>query len=291
MQVYCRIKLQEDGVLPRNMLGWGFASPSVMASGVETMPEGYPLYHVVNREDIVPRFGAQVHLGVMLHYASDEAMRRECYTWPEDEASARARQLVHGLIDPGRDMASFLIFVAAYLKALSALPLADRAVGITEMQPRSQHLARILAAADEHVDALLDYVARRTADSYYELIGHRMNMQLVACRQQQIDAVLAELGVKAVSKALAQLMRYPHALAAKLENGTSSYAYIAANCFEQLTPALPQQGMHAYTPVEGDAAFDWAYNRRSARQERVQRSSRRYTQVHPRTVKKHTKEE
>lgn len=291
MQAYCRIKLHEDGVLPSNMIGWGFASPSVMASGVEMTPENYPLYHVVNQDDLVPRFGAQVHLGLLMRYTPDDRMRSACYTWPEDEASAAARERVHALIDPGRDMAAFLIFVAAYLRALSERPIADRATGMREMQPRGQHIAKLVAAADDRVDALLDYVARRAGDAYMELLGHRMNMQLVAKRQQQITAVLDELGVKAVSQALMHLMRYPHSLAARLEKGTPAYAYIAANCFDQLMLTMPQQGMHTAAAAEGAEGDLWAHNRRLLRQQRIERSVRRYTQVHPRTVQKHKREE
>ena len=66
VQVYAYHKIQEDGVLPANIVGYGFASPSIMTGLAIREPAAFPLYHVLNSEDVVPRMGSQVHLGLRI---------------------------------------------------------------------------------------------------------------------------------------------------------------------------------------------------------------------------------
>ena len=62
MQVWAYHKLHEDGVLPHHLLGYGFASPTAFEGRAVPKPSAYPLYHVLNGDDLVPRMGAQIRV-------------------------------------------------------------------------------------------------------------------------------------------------------------------------------------------------------------------------------------
>lgn len=63
MQVYAHLKMNETGISARNLIGYGFASPTVMAGRAVRDPSAYPLYNILNSDDLVPHCGAAVHLG------------------------------------------------------------------------------------------------------------------------------------------------------------------------------------------------------------------------------------
>ena len=285
MQIYCRMKLHEDGVLPENMIGYGFASPSVMADGTDAKPDAYPLYHVINRDDLFARLGAMVHLSVLLQYEPDERMTEVCYRWPQSDAAKLARQAARGILDTIQDTPSSIVFGVAYLSVLASLSPEDMITGLSVMQMRSQSLRRFISAADSHLDSVLRRVARRAVTTYAEITGHAMNPQTLTSLQAKIVAAVDTLGMKAFSQALLELMKYPHSIAGKFEGGLPSYQYIAMYGLDRLEPVLPQHRVrHAETELPGLAAEapSGLVNRRRVPLERVARRVRTYSQLHPR---------
>ena len=51
------------GFLRQNMVGYGFASPSVIYDQPFCNLSAFPLYHIINADDVFPRMGAVLHSG------------------------------------------------------------------------------------------------------------------------------------------------------------------------------------------------------------------------------------
>lgn len=286
MQIYCRTKLREIGVLPENMIGYGFASPSVMEDGADAKPDAYPLYHVINRDDLFARLGAMVHLGVLLQYTPDERMKEVCYRWQQSESAKLARQAAREILDAVQDTPSSLVFGVAYLSVLASLPPEDMITGLSVMHMRSHTFRRFISAADSHLDSVLRRVARHAVTTYAEVTGRAMNPQTLAALQAKIVAAVDTLGMKAFSQALLELMKYPHSIAGKTEGGLPTYQYIAMYGLDGLEPALPQHRIrHAETELPGLSAQKTTglINRRRMPLERMARRVKTYSQLHPRS--------
>ena len=241
MQIYAHLKISGDGVLPRNMIGYGFAAPSVMSGLAVDDPAAYPLYHVQNSEDVVTRMGAQVHLGVCLIYPTTEEMRRCCYAWSEDEAACRNRQMVARTFRHMKDTPTCIEATMAYLNVLSSYTPEDMLEALGTLGVRLP-VKKLVSAADERVDALVRTANRHMAAAYASITGKPVNMRRVAAIQAEITEIIGQIGLKAYTNAQLELLNQPHRISVPEGAKLSPYMYIAHHGVEQLIPAIWHSG-------------------------------------------------
>lgn len=242
MQVLSHLLIQETGVLPENLVGYGFASPTVMMGAAVGDPAAYPLYHVLNSDDYVPRSGAQLHLGVCLVYPAGEEMRRAAYGWRRTGEAEKARAAVRRLARRMVDMPTIIESGMAYLQVLAGMPMAEALSALNLMSLRIQPIPQVMAAAGANPKNLFNFVRRRVEKAYFSLTGHGLDQTLLDCLQGEIEAAMRELGSEAVSRALWEMMFWPHVLTAGEGMGYSAYQYIALRGVHALQPAIWQGG-------------------------------------------------
>ena len=233
MQVYAHRKMRGNRVLARNIVGYGFASPSVMTGTAVGNPALYPLYHIQCSDDVVTRCGAQVHLGVCLTYLADEALRRRCYPWPEDSLSVRARACVQPILRRMTDTAACIESAVACLNVISTGTAADvwNVLGLSGSFP----LGRMVSAAE--VDGLMRSARRHAAMAYQSITGQPLDQARVADFMADIEAAVRQVGLRAFGAALRQLTGLPHSIAAELPNGCiGAYRFIVEEGMERLIP-------------------------------------------------------
>lgn len=234
MQVYAHRKMRGDKVLGRNIVGYGFASPSVMTGTAVGSPAAYPLYHIQNSDDVVPRCGAQVHLGVCLTYPADEDLRQRCYNWPEDTLSVRARACAMPILNRMTDTAACIESAVACLNVISKGTAADiwNMLGLSGSFP----LGRMVASAD--VDGMLRSVRRHLAMAYQSITGHPLDQERVAEFMAEIRGAARQVGLRAFGAALRQWMGAAHSISSELPGGrVGAYHYIVADGMERLIPS------------------------------------------------------
>ena len=294
VQVYCRHKLEEDRVQPGNIVGYGFASPSVASGDAVQDPSAYPLYHIINSDDLVPRMGSQVHLGLLLVYPAGEELRRQCYPWPRDEQSVRNRIALRPLMRQMRDTASCIEMGIAYFHVLENRSPEEMMSGMSDAAHRHPALRRVLTAADNRVDKLMRYLCRRLTAAYHSITGEEVDKTRVAAMQQQIAEVMDDIGSKAFSAALQQLMAYPHACVRKTGALMGSYPYITLFGAQELRPMVWRSGrpprLVGVTELGVQAAprqLQALYNRRRAEAPRYHRNARSYSEQRSHPQRRH----
>ncbi len=237
MQVYAHHKITEDGVLPRNLVGYGFAAPSAMSGLAVSDPAAYPLYLIQNSEDVVSRMGAQVHLGVQLIYPAGEELRSRCYTWSTTPKAKENRQLVGGILRRMTDTPACLEVTMAYLNALGSYTPEDMAEALGRIAQRLP-VKRMLNAADQRADKLLRSINRHLAAAYADITGYPVPMEHVAALQEEISRVMEQIGLKAFTNAQMEWMVQCHRIGMD-EGGTiSPYLYIVQEGLAELMPAI-----------------------------------------------------
>lgn len=292
MQVYAHHKLREDGLLPRHLVGYGFASPTVMTGTAVPDPAAYPLYHVQNSDDLVPRCGAQVHLGVCLTYPADEELRRCCYPWRMDEMHRHARALTAPLLHRMTNTAGCVESAVAFLNVVARLDMSETlaVLGLDKAPFR-----RVAAAADW---TELTRIARhRAALAYRSMTGQPLNLARVADAMADIRAVIRVIGLKAMMDALRELTYAPHSIAARLpEDCVGAYRFIARYGAEKLLPSVwlagapPRQVMLVARTARkhlDTASGEGLFNRRPVRSPRRFRPNPRRRDPRPRTDTRH----
>lgn len=239
MQVYAHRKLTEDGVHPGNIVGYGFASPAVMTGEAVPQPEAYPLFHVHNSDDLVPRCGAAVHLGVCLTFQADEELRRACYGWPRDEAAVRARLAVRPVVRQMTDTPSCIMQVLAFLTVLTDYSGAEIAevLGLSD----SPALGRLLDAVD--MKELLRVISGRLQAAYRSVAAAPVESERVEEAAARMRQIVGEIGLKPFAGGLMQLLRYPHRISARQAGEfTTPYVWIATHVVSRLVPSIWQAG-------------------------------------------------
>ncbi len=236
MQIYAHHLLTEKNVNPRNVIGYGLASPSVATGTAVAEPGSYPLYHLINTDDVVPRMGAQVHLGLCLYYPAGAGLRRACYTWPRDEASIRARLCCRAITQRMADTEACFRVGCALLRVVSReagalLPAIDL------MHPGSA-LQKAFAEGEGAEDSLRRFIERRAASAYLSVIGRELTEEAIAREETIISPVAEKLGLPQMMSAMLQLTTQPHTVLPKPGAAHSAYGYIAALGVNELLPCV-----------------------------------------------------
>ena len=119
MQVFCHRLMTDWGVLAQNMTGYGFASPTVATGRLVQDPAAYPLYHILNSDDMVPRMGALLHLGLCLEYPADDDFRERCYDLSPLPADVAARLALAPYQRAMVNTPSILLYSTAFLQCVA----------------------------------------------------------------------------------------------------------------------------------------------------------------------------
>lgn len=239
MQLYAHRKIMVEGVHPMNVVGYGFASPSVMRANALYRPEAYPLYHVLNGDDLVPRCGSDIHLGVCLAYAADGQMRRACYGWPREECAVQARMDVRPVVRRMTDTAACIVQVQGLLAFLMGCSAAEAAetLGLNGNIP----IAKLLEIVD--VRELLRGLMRRLDAAYESLMGEVVPEDEKAAAAEMMGGIVAKTGLTPFASALMQLLLQPHRISHKEGSPfVPAYIWIARYGLDRLTPFFWQSG-------------------------------------------------
>lgn len=263
MQVWGHFKLRENGVLPKNMLGCGFASPSVAAGTALPDPAAYPFYHILNSDDFVPRMGAQVHLGVCLIYPGDEKLRRHCYAWRQTEEAAAHRALVRRMLRRMVDTPACMESGMAYVRLIFHQPVQDLQAAYSGIALRILPIKQLLYAADAREKDLLRFLERHVNAAYQSITGRPMEEELLATLESEMQKVVDQIGLGSLNRALMELMLPPHHLTSRQGAQMGAYTFIALRGVPELHPAIWQSGQPPvrlwYLPREESALTSGGY--------------------------------
>ncbi len=207
MQVFCHRLMNDWGVLGQNMVGYGFASPTVATGKLVYDPAAYPLYHLFNTDDIVPLAGALVHLGLCLEYPATETMRAVTY---EPTADRKAFDLLLPMRRAMTDTPSILASFAALLKCLAEEKGEE---GLTELMNRPWAVPFVDRVLTQAGDRAMDWIGRALAGmeaGYTDLTGHALSPSLLRPLCDAWRPIVRQLTVRRLMNAMGSIAAPPH---------------------------------------------------------------------------------
>ena len=272
MQLLCYREVMK-GMLRQHLLGYGFASPSAVYRYPACDPMGFPLFHIINADDVVPRLGAQLHIGRCRVFFPDDGMRSVCYGASWQDPAFRA---VLGLTHVIRDNDSGLLMFLALLHALTHLPGEDSAAVLNSLTGGIMP-DFLMGVIGGRMDDLLSLLIRKTEQGFAASCGGRTPSEKeLSPLRTRIARLIAQYGAAAFAQALARALGLPHKLRATGANqATASYQYLVLHRFSDLRHRVwcaagvahsagtrtPRRRM----PVRRHAALTTARNRRTGR--------------------------
>ena len=220
MQVYCDYLLKAHALPTDSIFGCGFASPTVAAEPAERNSAEYPLYHVLNAEDLIPRMGSMRHFGVCLQYTPDAAFRAAAYGWSMTASAIEARRQAQVLTLHITDTLSFLQAFTALLSVICEEKTDEAIFGGTEGIFSVAPVERMFSFAGRKAkDTLYNMIAymRRT---YREMHGRDMDEAAVGYLMQSFRPIVKSMPIKRLMSALYDQLYPPHSLCrGKTNNG------------------------------------------------------------------------
>lgn len=221
MQVFTD-QLLREGVRPEYLCGYGFASPMVAYPGRPLPREGYPITHIQNADDLVPRVGAWLHFGESLMFSPTEADRLQMYGPAASEPAAREAQR---LLAQARTAPEMLLQGVAILKVLreqSELTL-RRVLSTGDLRILPDWLNTV---GEGSVLRVLDTVSDSLREGYAAVSGTPLTDSAVAAETVLWDALLRRYGAVAWTQGLRAASILPHRLYRSGPGMTASYCYI-----------------------------------------------------------------
>lgn len=235
LQIWLYRQMRE-GLLAHNILGYGFASPSVAATKILGDSQNYPLFHLLNSEDTFTKIGLFDHVGHGFVYDADDAFRRFCYQGQETDPLFM-RILDHYSSFEGTQDA--ILFALSFLQALALRPTEDiQAVFMT--LAGSSLAERLMLKRDEPTTGLLRLFNRLLRSNYQSAMGAEPDEGFISARAWIIEKEMEEYGAERFARTIFKALGIPHTLVFRdrILPGLAPYAYMVIRGFDQLKPEI-----------------------------------------------------
>lgn len=239
MQVLAHRWIHDWGVLSQNMVGYGFASPTVATGKLVYDPAAYPLYHILNSDDLVPRMGALLHLGMCAEYPSDERLREAAYAVDETENDVEAVAMLAPFHAEMADTPSIILQLTGLLQCLVEEKGEE---GLSELMNRPWAVPLIdhmLTQAGDRAMDLVDRAVGAMQEGYAAMTGELMKPKLLMRIREEWRPVVRALTVRRLLSALGAYAAPPHRLMMRDGGGgEGAYAWIVNHGMHMLEPFL-----------------------------------------------------
>ena len=279
MQVFCHRLMTDWGVLAQNMTGYGFASPTVATGRLVHDPAAYPLYHILNSDDMVPRMGALLHLGLCLEYPADDDFRERCYDLSPLPADVAARLALAPYQRAMVDTPTILMYGTAFFQCMAEEKGEEGLGSLLDRKWAIPAVDRMLQAAGGKAMDLLDRLIENAQNGHVALTGQPMDEQALAALRDRMRPVVHAFPFRRLMGAVLAYCMPPHHLVHRQQDG--AYAVIVKDGLKRLRPFVwvnPARGMPmkryarpsgSLTALRAQAA---ASGRRAARSPRADRA-------------------
>lgn len=238
MQVFTHRLMTQWGVLPRNMVGYGFASPTVATDAFVYDPASYPLYHILNSDDMVPRMGALVHLGLCLNYPADDAFRQKAYDLSKLSADATIYRRLAPFRDAMDNVGSIFYYGAAFLRTLVEEKGEENFNQGMERFRSLPWLDKALSFAGDKAMSWAEAVLNQLHTGYQDIIGEPMEEKEIAHLCDMIRPIVREVPIRRLLGGIASYALPPHHIMVHQYQRKGPYAYIVTEGQEALQPFI-----------------------------------------------------
>lgn len=220
-QTYTHL-LMAHGVPAANIHGYTFAAPTVANDSTVGDPAGYPIYNIINTDDVVPRVGARMRLGVDLIYRPNDAFRRLHYRVDDEHWEAFER--MHHITGKIQTTDEAVGWGVAFVRLMREMEEdGEMATLFAEFMPQVAVFKRVNLSSHD----VSTFLEEKLVAQYRGLTGGEPDETLCALYEEDMRSILAEFGAKALARALMQATGAPHRMRADKHEEGFEAPYIA----------------------------------------------------------------
>ncbi len=206
VQTYAHLLMQR-GVSPEKIVAYSLAAPSVAAAGGVNEPGRYPVFNIINADDLVPRVGAEVRLGVDCLYRPLDAFRAAHYRLSAGKEEVHAR--VQHRCDQVQSTLDAVCFGVAAIRQMQGGEAESQLTELVQaIVPQLSLLKHVGLAADE----IVQYLDGKLMEQARILSGGEPEHDKITRFSELLADVLTAYGGKPAGEALYQAIAAPHIL-------------------------------------------------------------------------------
>ncbi len=246
MQIFSHKLLTDWLALPQNMIGYGFASPTVATGRLVYDPSRYPLYHILNSDDMVPRMGALLHLGLGLSYQAHDPFRESAYGWNADPVEVAAREALRPFVLHMSDTLSIMEYSVAFCYCLLEEKGEENLSALIDKKWTVAPIEKALTFAGDKVQDIVRAIARYAESGYVSLAGHGMEEARLTRLKESLRPVVKQFTTRQLFGGIHDLSVPPHMIMRDHFKFAGAYHYIVMRGSATLKPFLwtdPNQGL------------------------------------------------
>ncbi len=221
----------QKGLLRDNILGYGFASPSVTSLAADDIKD-YPIFHFSNSDDAFSKIGLFRHIGKGYLYQADDEFRDFCYQGHETDDVFMNLISWFNKFEGTQDAISFSI---AYLQALSMLPLEDIQASLLVMSGGGR-AERFMLNRDEPVNGILRFMSRMLRSNYKSAMKDAPDENYISELANSLQQQIEDAGAERFARTIFLVLGIPHTLVFRdIElPGLAPYHYMVIRGFAQM---------------------------------------------------------
>lgn len=238
MQVFCHNLLSDWGVLPQNVIGYGFASPTVATGRLLYDPARYPLYHILNSDDVVPRMGALLHLGLCLQYQANTPFRQTSYGWSNDDSAIAVREALTPFALHMTDMLSVMEHCVVFCYCVLEEKGEESLSTLIDKKWTVSPIEKALTYAGDKVQDIMRAIARYAESGYVSLAGHGMDEQRLTMLKESMRPTVKRFTLRQLMNGLHALSVPPHQIMREHYKVVGAYSYITKRGLHTLKPFI-----------------------------------------------------
>ena len=241
MQIFCHQLMAEKKVLPAHILGVGFAAPSVAMPDFPLAKDYYPLYHICNSEDVIPRIGAWRHLGLLLYFPSDVLLRSRTYAFASEETAVQLRNLIRPVVAEITDASTFYLYFVALVRVLWEEKGLDSLEMLKDHKWSFDTVDKLINYASDKAQYWTDRLLTHCKEGYVCITGETMDEETLHSTIERFRPVIKNTDTKLFLSTLSEVVHAPHTLMAQSGRSLGVYGYIVQNGLDSLYPATWQR--------------------------------------------------
>ena len=249
-QAYCHLLHTEHAVSLAHVTGYTLGSPSAAGIDFPENPAQYPLYHLINEDDLVPRMGASMHLGVEMRFVPDDAFRRHVYP---DSGNDDARFRMRAMLRSVQSMPDALLLLVATLRAVTHLPAYGDLTTGTLWAQLNRFIPALHTLGLRPAD-LAQVLEQRLLAACRTLSPEAADSPRLSLLEHEITDFIVQFGADVFSRCVEELCVAPHMLSYDHPAHEAPYQSIAARQLWLARPLLSTrdaQGTPSHLPPPG----------------------------------------
>ncbi|MBQ8161587.1 MAG: lipase family protein [Clostridia bacterium] len=237
-QLYAYSLLEHRYVQKSLVRGICFASPTVADRSLVANPSDVPLFHVLNGDDLVPHMGLEVHLGKLLLYPPDRALRETCYRWSRGAEGMQRRVYARYITEKMTGTPQDLLVGLALLRLIRDIPEEEfRAFYRGAMKPLSHMPSSVHALLSGGAESILRRAESKAQEAYLSVTGQEMDMGKVQEIEAECLSVMRLCTPQGLIQAMSELGLAPHRATDWQGGEMGAYEYIVRFGTDRLVPA------------------------------------------------------